>query len=112
MMDIRYLKIIIVTFIVIFMSTPSRSEIKVAFVEMDTIIQKSDVGKSLIKQLKSLDNNNQKFYLENKKKLDLKKDKITTQKNILSTEQFNKKVLDLNNEFQSFKNETQKKILP
>ena len=112
MMDIRYLKIIIVTFIVIFMSTPSRSEIKVAFVEMDTIIQKSDVGKSLIKQLKSLDNNNQKFYLENKKKLDLKKNKITTKKNILSTEQFNKKVLDLNNEFQSFKNETQKKILP
>ena len=105
----KYLKIIVITFIVLFTSTLSKSEIKVAFIEMDKIIQKSEAGKSLIKQLNILDKANKKYFADFKNKLDEKKNKISTQKNILSEDEYNKKVTNLNNEFASFQKEAKEK---
>jgi len=106
----RYLKTILLTFIIVFISTQSKSELKIAIIEMDTLLRDSLVGKSLQKQLSTIEKNNQKFIEKNKKELNLKKDKINAQKNILSPEEFNKKILELNKEFESFKMNTKKKI--
>ena len=69
----KYLKIIVITFIVVFTSTLSKSETKVAFIELEKIIQKSDVGKSLIDQLNTLDKMNKKYFSDYKNKLEEKK---------------------------------------
>ena len=106
----RYLKTILLTFIIVFISTQSKSELKIAIIEMDTLLRDSLVGKSLQKQLSTIEKNNQKFIEKNKKELNLKKDKINAQKNILSPEEFNKKIVELNKEFESFKMNTKKKI--
>tara|TARA_B110001452_G_scaffold264762_1_gene268296 strand:- start:76 stop:600 length:525 start_codon:yes stop_codon:yes gene_type:complete len=105
----KYLKIIVITFIVVFTSTLSKSETKVAFIELEKIIQKSDVGKSLIDQLNTLDKMNKKYFSDYKNKLEEKKAKIAAQKNILSEEEYKKKVVSLNNEFASFQKEAQEK---
>ena len=106
----RYLKTILLTFIIVFISTQSKSELKIAIVEMDTLLRDSLVGKSLQKQLSTIEKNNQKFIEKNKKELNLKKNKINAQKNILSPEEFNKKIVELNKEFESFKINVKKKI--
>ena len=106
----RYLKTILLTFIIVFISTQSKSEIKIAFVEMDTLLRDSLVGKSLQTQLSTIEKNNKKFIEKNKKELNLKKNKINAQKNILSPEEFNKKIVELNKEFESFKINVKKKI--
>ena len=106
----RYLKTILLTFIIVFISTQSKSELKIAIVEMDTLLRDSLVGKSLQKQLSTIEKNNQKFIEKNKKELNLKKNKINAQKNILSPEEFNKKIVELNKEFESFKINAKKKI--
>ena len=75
MNNINHIKLIFITFFFIFLSTISKSEVKIAFIEMDTIMKESSSGKSLIQQLNKLDNNNKKYFKETKKKLSLEKKK-------------------------------------
>ena len=77
---------------------------------MDTIMKESLAGKSLIKQLSNINNDNKKYFDQYKKKLDSKKNKINSQKNILSKDEYEKKVLALNRDFESFKKEGRNKI--
>ena len=67
MNNINHIKLIFITFFFIFLSTISKSEVKIAFIEMDTIMKESSSGKSLIQQLNKLDNNNKKYFKETKK---------------------------------------------
>ncbi len=106
----KYIKVIIFSFFITLIYTKIKAETKVAFVEMDRIMSESLVGKSVIEQLDKLDNKNKKSFLEKKKTLNLKKDKVNSQKNILSKEEYEKKVINLNNEFATFQNEANEKI--
>tara|TARA_B100000787_G_scaffold154370_1_gene129179 strand:+ start:65 stop:598 length:534 start_codon:yes stop_codon:yes gene_type:complete len=110
MNNIKHIKLIFITFFFIFLSSISKSEIKIAFVEMDKVIKESSSGKSMIQQLAKLDDDNKKYFEETKKKLSLEKKKITSQKNILSEDEFNSKVVLLNKEFENFKNNGKMKI--
>jgi outer membrane protein len=110
MINVKYLKTIILTFLVIFLCTQSKSEIKIAFIEMDTIMNQSLAGKSLVEQLNKIDKNNKKNFLNKEEKLKLEKEKISSQKNILSKEEYEKKVLALNNEYSKYQKDV-KKIL-
>ena len=110
MRNIKFIKAILTTIFVIFVFTQSKSEVKIAFVEMDTIMKESLAGKSLIKQLSNINNDNKKYFDQYKKKLDSKKNKINSQKNILSKDEYEKKVLALNSDFESFKKEGRNKI--
>tara|TARA_B100000787_G_scaffold169342_1_gene160293 strand:+ start:250 stop:780 length:531 start_codon:yes stop_codon:yes gene_type:complete len=86
------------------------AETKIAIVEIDYLIKNSIAGKSFIKELDKLNKNNIKFFEESNKKLNLEKEKIAKQKNILSNEEYNKKVKSLNNEFKKYKNDSDIKI--
>ena len=110
MNNIKHIKLIFIIFFFIFLSSISKSEIKIAFVEMDKVIKESSSGKSMIQQLAKLDDDNKKYFEETKKKLSLEKKKITSQKNILSEDEFNSKVVLLNKEFENFKNNGKMKI--
>jgi outer membrane protein len=83
---------------------------KVAFVEMDNLIGNSKIGKSLIKQLVKIDSSNKNFFKDNKNKLESKKKKIEAQKNILSKDEYNKKVIALNVEFELYQKDIESKI--
>ena len=91
-------------------STQVKSEVKVAFIEMDKLINSSIVGASLIKQLNAIDTRNRKNFDEIKKKLNLEKKKINSQMNVLSEEEYKKKVSNLNKEFEDFKEKGKKEI--
>ena len=110
MNNINHIKLIFIIIFFIFLSSISRSEIKIAIVEMDKVIKESSSGKSMIQQLAKLDEDNKKYFKETKKKLSLEKKKITSQKNILSEDEFNNKIILLNKEFENFKDNGNKKI--
>ncbi len=107
---IKSTRVFIIGIIMTLLSSQSHSEIKIAFVEMELLINNSLAGKSLIKQLDVLDKKNKKYFSEYKKKLTLEKEKISSQKNILSKEEYEKKVISLNKDFENFKNDGKKKI--
>jgi outer membrane protein len=96
--------------IIMLISTQVKSEVKVAFIEMDKLINSSIVGASLIKQLNAIDTRNRKNFDEIKKKLNLEKKKINSQMNVLSEEEYKKKVSNLNKEFEDFKEKGKKEI--
>ena len=86
------------------------AEIKVVFVEMDKLMRESKVGKSLVIQLAKADNNNNKNFEKTRKNLNIKKDKISGEINILSKEEYEKKVKNLNKEFNTFKKNAEKEL--
>ncbi|MDA9616397.1 hypothetical protein N9S20_03430, partial [Candidatus Pelagibacter sp.] len=110
MLDINRIKTIVITIFVLLIFTQSKSEIKIAVVEMDKVMRESLAGKSLIEQLAKIDNSNKKFFNESKKSLAIKKKKILSQKNILADDEFNKKIISLNKEFEKYQNEAKKRI--
>ena len=107
---IKNIKAIAIIFFITLIFTQGKAEVKIAFVEMDRVMRESLVGKSVLQQLDKLDKANKNKYIENRKKLSLKKDKVNSQKNILSKEEFEKKVIALNKEFENFKKEGNKKV--
>ena len=110
MNNIKYIKIILFVIVTIFISTHSKSEIKIAFIEMNTLMKKSLVGKSLSEQINKVDIKNKKYFDENNKKLISEKKKISSQINILSKEEYEKKIISLNKDFEKFKLNGEKKV--
>ena len=109
MLKIKYINFLLpILFTLIFSNAIAES--KIAFVQMELIIKESIVGKSLINDLEKINKKNQKFFQENQKQLTKKKKEITDQKNILSKEEFEKKVISINLEFEKYKTDSQKKI--
>ena len=80
MNNINHIKLIFIIIFFIFLSSISRSEIKIAIVEMDKVIKESSSGKSMIQQLAKLDEDNKKYFKETKKKLSLEKKKLLHKK--------------------------------
>ena len=86
----------------------SFAEKKIAFIDIDLIINNSEFGK---KSFKTIDNN---FKKENEKLLEIEKDliskekEILKQKNVLSEEELNNKLVDLKKKIKDFQ---RKKIL-
>lgn len=110
MNNFNQIKLTLIIFFFILLSSVSKSEVKIAFVEMDRVLKNSSVGKSMIQQLGKLDEDNKIYFDETNTKLSLKKKKINSQKNILTEEEYKKKVITLNNEFENFKKKGNKKI--
>ena len=108
MFNVKTIKIIILSFILIFMATQSKSETKVAFIQMDILINESSAGKSLIEELNKIDKKNKKRFKETKEKLDKEKNDITLKKDILSKEEYEKQIIKLNDKFRSFQADAKK----
>ena len=71
-------------------------------------MKNSNKGKSIQKELDSLNSKNLKLYSEKKKKLEIKEKKIASKKNILSKEDFNNEVLKFREEVLNYEKERQK----
>ena len=110
MINIQYFKTVILTVFVLLIFTQSKSAVKIAIIDTEVIMKESLAGKSLIKQLSKIDDSNKKYFLEYEKRLKLEKKKISSQINILSKEEYDKKVLILNEDFKKYQNEVRDKL--
>ena len=80
----------------------SKGAEKIVFVDIDAIINQSDIGKKLNKQLNDSFKKEDKNITELEKKLKEQEDNILKQKNILSEDELNKKIQNLRNDIASF----------
>ena len=106
----KIIKIIFCFVFLVFIPSQSKSEIKIAFIEIDTLISQSLAGKSLTEQLIKIDKKNRKDFDEIQKKLLIKKNNLSKKKNILSSDEFDKNVIDLNKKFNSSQADIKNKI--
>jgi outer membrane protein len=74
----------------------------IAFIDLNFIINNSNVGKKVIEKLESTNNKNLDLLKKEQKLLNDERDEIEKTKNILSQEELNNKILSLNNKLQNF----------
>ena len=99
----KYLFRIIIIFFLI--SNISYSSEKIAFVDIDLIINSSDLGKKLNKNLNEKIKKEDERLKKKEKDLKSKEDKILNQKNVLSEDELNKLLVNLRKEIQNFRQE-------
>ena len=105
------MKRIIVLIIISFLfNSAALANNQIAYIDMDRILNTSKVGKKAVTNLEE----NHKKKIKNFKKIeeDLKKKEkdIVSQKNILSNEEYSKKINDLRIEVRNYRNDRQKSL--
>ena len=81
------------------------NDLKVMYVDIDKVINQSIAGKKVTSQLENLNNSNIKKFRQKEDKLAAEEKAIIKQKNILSKEEFEKKVIILRADIKNFRNE-------
>ena len=88
-----YLKKLLLSLIcIIFLTSNLSAENKVAYIDLDKILAKTESGKSLFKQLNGLEKLEFENLKNEEKKLKEEENKILSSKNILTNEEYIKKV--------------------
>jgi len=82
----------------------SKAEEKIAFIDLDMIINQSDYGKKSFKKIDNDYEKEKKKLLSIEKELLSKENEILKQKNILSEEELNKKISSLKKDINDFQN--------
>ena len=108
----KYLVRLFVIFLITFCITLSKAEDKIvlAYIDMEKVFNESLAGKSLINQLEIIHKENLKEFEKIEKDLKNKEDSILSQKNIISEDEYDKKVFLLKKEIDSYKNIRKEKI--
>lgn len=103
-------KIFTIIFLFFFIFFPSNSAEKVVYLDVEKIMQDSSAGKSIISQLKK----KREISISNLKKKEKgifeKEKKLISQKNVLSQEEFEKKLKNLRGDITNFQRDRNKKI--
>jgi outer membrane protein len=93
-----------------FIINPVNSDQKIVFINMEKILETSNSGSSILKQLTNLNKKNLKFIKDEEKKIKEKETKLISQKNIISETDFKNKVNELKSEIKSY-NQNRNKML-
>ena len=103
------MKIKLISILIFFLFTfPSYSSEKVVYLDVEKIMQSSIAGKSIIAQLKSKrEASISKFKKKEKDIIEMEK-KLISQKNVLSKEEFGKKIKDLRNDISNYQKDRNK----
>ena len=97
-------KILIISFsFFIYIGSAVSSDLKIVYVDIDKIINLSSAGKKFSKKLETLNTNNIKKFKEREKVLADEEKNIIKKKNILSKEEFEKKIATLKKNIINFK---------
>ena len=93
-----------IIFLFLLYFNPSISDdLKIVYVDIDKVLLQSNAGKAITKQLENLNKNNIKKFKEQEKKIASNENDILKKKNILSEEEFKKKVNNLQIDIKNFK---------
>ena len=94
----------------LFYSSLLYAETGIAFLDMDIIYNKSSAGTSIFKELEKINNKNISKFKKNEDLLKKEEQQIAAQKNILSKEEFEKKVLFFKEKVNKYQTERNKTI--
>ena len=97
-----FLRFFFIIFI-IFYSSSSYSEGLIVFLDMNKLMLQSKAGKSITIQLEKLHKNNITIFKQKEEELKNKETSIVSQKNVLSTEEFEKKINSLRKEANEYR---------
>ena len=104
----KFRLIVISTVLFSFIFTSANSDI--SFIDMDKVLSSTKVGSSVIKKIIEIEKANSVEFKKKEKELKDKEAKIIAQKNILDSEEFNKKVSNLRSQINNY-NLNRQKIL-
>lgn len=99
---------IISILIFLIVSVPSYSSEKVVYLDVEKIMQNSIAGKSIVAQLKSKRELLISEFKKKEKNIIEKEKKLISQKNVLSKEEFGKKIKDLRGDISNFQKDRNK----
>ena len=99
------MKIKLIILIFFLFSIPSYSSERVVYLDVEKIMQSSIAGKSIIAQLKSKQESSVNKFKKKEKDIIEQEKKLISQKNVLSKEEFGKKIKDLRNEISNYQKE-------
>ena len=94
---------LIVVLVLFFSSTSLRAESKTAFIDIDSIVNKSNIGIKLIKKIEISETNLKNKFLSKELILKKKEKELIDQKNIIS-----KKLIELKEDINKFKQDREK----
>ena len=99
-------KLVIITFsFLLYFNQVISDDLKIVYVDVDNIINNSNAGKMITKQLEKLNNDNIKKFKIKETKLTDEEKNLLKQKNVLSKEELQKKVKILQKDVRNYKNE-------
>ena len=91
----------IILFKIIFISTAYTND-RIALLDLNFILSNSNAGKKILSELKILDESNRKKIAQFENELKQKQNEIKKIKNIISNDEYEKKVINFNNEVKLF----------
>ena len=94
--------------IFLLVSVSSYSSERVVYLDVEKIMQKSVAGKSIIAQLKSKRESSISKFKKREKDIIEKEKKLVSQKNVLSKEEFEKKIKDLREDISNYQKDRNK----
>ena len=106
----RFLKFFLIIFLLQNISTVVFAENKIAFIDLQLIMDKSLAGQSIKKQLETIHKKNLNDFKKKEDSLKKKEQDILSKKNILSKDEFQKEISILRNEVKNYNNERNEKI--
>ena len=101
-------KILVSILLSILISVPVYSSEKIVYLDVEKIMQQSIAGKSIIAQLKKKREESISKFKKKEKDIIDKEKKLIAQKNVLSKEEFETKIIELRKEISNYQKERNK----
>ena len=98
-------KLFFVFFFIFFGISNSFSEQKIAFIDLDFVVENTNVGKAILKELNDLNSQNIKKLKLREEELKLKEEEIKKKQNIISENEYKKEINLLKDKIKTFRNE-------
>ena len=93
---------LIVSILLIFSSNNVLAEEKIAFIDLNFVYSNSKIGKKIIKEINTKRKNINKDFKDFQTKLENEKKKLLAQKNVLAKEEYQKKLVELENNLKKY----------
>ena len=105
-----YFNLILILLFILIKQPLSLADQKITFLNLEKILNDTNSGKKILKNLETIKNNNSNNFKKISDEIRGKEEDILKQKNILSEEEFEKKVINLRQEVKRF-NDDRNKII-
>ena len=100
-MSKKFISFVVVIFI-FFLGTNLFAQEKIAFIDLNFVYSNSKIGKKMIKEIKDKRENINKDFKDFQNKLNNEKEKLLSQKNVLSEDEYKKKVITLEQDLKKY----------
>ena len=105
-----YFKLFLILIFIFIHHSQSIADQKINFLNLEKILNNSNSGKKIVKNLEDLKNINANNFKKKSEEIRIKEDNLLKQKNILSKEEFEKKIINLRQEVDQFNKNRNKTI--